>query len=271
MAEHRSILSISDGMPLAAIARLTDLLGSVAGMPFARDIPLIGPALLLGHPALAEIASQMTPPEGAAVVHESQSFVAANPMPLGASLRVEAKLTAKDMVRLFDFEMLGEGDAALGSMLTRLRFVSPEDMARLKGSRFPPHMDKGNVVWRQSNGFSASAVAEYLDLANDPNPIHTSNHAARAVGLEGAVIPGMFIAGVAETMLLDVLGTVTPCGLKLRFMAPVPVGQELRFGALTRARDAAGFPKTARVFALRPDETIAAIGDFDLRCDQAAM
>ena len=59
-------------------------------------------------------------------------------------------------------------------------------------------------------------------------------------------------------------------GMKLRFMAPVLVGESLRFGTLVRGRDAKGVAKAVRVFVLREDSVIAAIADLETAApDQA--
>ena len=126
-------------------------------------------------------------------------------------------------------------------------------------------MDKGDVVWRDSRAFDAKAVQEYLALARDPNPIHTSGDAARRIGLTGPVVPGMFFAGVIEYVLASVLTTVTLVQMKLRFMAPVAVGEGLRYGVLSRGVDDEGHANSARVFVLRSDSVIAAIADLEMR------
>ncbi|WP_299356774.1 MaoC/PaaZ C-terminal domain-containing protein [uncultured Shimia sp.] len=155
-------------------------------------------------------------------------------------------------------------------MQTRQREVSPDDMARLKGSRFPPHMDKGDVVWRDTAQFGERAVADYLSLARDPNPIHVSDDAAREVGLQSAVVPGMFFAGVLDCVVSGLAPTSVLTQMKLRFMAPVPVGDGLRLGVLIRAKHDDGSSKSVRVFVLRHDMTIAVIADLDVNViDQA--
>ncbi len=263
MADPQTQLLIADGFDAGAVAALSDCLASVAGTSPGQQTPIIAPAMLLGHSQLAGIASQMIPPDAMGVVHESQAFTQRARVAFGTALRIDTHLTEKGASRLFDFSLWDQADNKLGSMQTRLRFVSPQDMARLKGSKFPPHMDKGDVVWRQSGAFTAEVVARYLELAQDPNPIHVSDAAAQAVGLDAAVVPGMFYAGVAESFLAELLPDCSIMGMKLRFMAPVLLGQGLRYGILVRARTDAGDPSAVRIFVLRQDEMIAAIADLD--------
>ncbi|WP_372887867.1 MaoC family dehydratase [Shimia sp.] len=263
MAEQVSRLDLPGGLEAAPVAALADLLAALAGQVPRGGLPLIAPALLLGRPELAVVAKQMQPPEGCGVVHESQAFGRLATVPLDRALRIEARISDRSASRLFDFSLLDPRGDALGQMQTRLRFVAPQDMARFKGSRFPPHMDKGDILWRDSRAFGAEAVASYLDLAGDPNPIHVSDSAARAVGLAGAVVPGMLFAGVADPFVAEILSGMVLRAMKLRFMAPVPVGQGLRYGLLVRARDPQGRPLAIRVFILRADGMIAAIADIE--------
>ena len=271
MADLPKQILIPEGVPLEDVHALASCLASLFGAKAGETLPVIAPALLLGHPSLKPYAEKMLPPEGMGLVHESQSFQRGAEIPLDTPLTVEASLTEKGAARVFDFSLEDRDQGALGTMQTRLRVVTPEDMAKFKGSQFPPHMDKGDVVWRVSKPFDVEAVGRYLSLARDPNPIHTNDEAARKVGLAGAVVPGMFFAGVIDFVLADVLPQVFLTQMKLRFMAPIGVGEGLRYGVLTRVLDEVGNAKTVRVFVLRNDNIIAAIADLEmLPKDQAA-
>lgn len=270
MADLPAELQIPDGLSAEDVRVLACCLASVIEVDAGDTLPTIAPALLLGHPSLAPYTAKMLPPDGMGLVHESQSFQRSAVLPLGDPLAVGAELTEKGAARVFDFSVTDRDQTALGAMQTRLRVVTPEDMGKFKGSQFPPHMDKGDVVWRESQLFDDEVVRRYLALARDPNPIHTSDEAARRVGLGGAVVPGMLFAGVIDYVLAAVLPDVVLAQMKLRFMAPVAVGEGLRYGVLTRATDAAGRAKTVRVFVLRYDNIIAAIADLEmLSKDQA--
>lgn len=265
MADLPGTVSIPTGLPAAETAALATCLAGMADTGALGHLPpAIAPALLLGHPALADYAALMTPSHGMGMVHESQSFQRVTDLSPATPLTIQAALSEKGMARVFDFALIDGDQTPRGQMQTRLRSVTPEEMARFKGSQFPPHMDKGDVIWRQSLPFDRAAVAAYLSLARDPNPIHVSDAAARAVGLPGAVVPGMFVAGVIEPVLTATLPTVALRQMKLRFMAPVAIGEVLEYGVLTRAMDDGGRAKTVRVFVLRADRIIAAIADLEM-------
>lgn len=269
MAEHPQQVAVAHGLRVVDVAALGKALGAMLAEG-AVETPAIAPAMLLGAPELAAYAARMLPDAGMAMVHESQSFSRSGAVPLDRGLTVLADLTEKGAARVFDFALTDASGGSVGSMQTRLRQVSPEEMARFRGSTFPPYMDKGDVLWRNSRPFDGQVVAAYLALARDPNPIHVDDAAAQAVGLSRAVVPGMFFAGVIESALGCALPGIHMAGMKLRFMAPVLVGESLRFGTLVRGRDAKGVARAVRVFVLREDSVIAAIADLETRApDQA--
>ncbi len=138
-------------------------------------------------------------------------------------------------------------------------------MSQFKGSAFPRHMDKGDVTWIWSLPFTAASVREYLALVQDPNPIHTSDEAARSAGLAGTVVSGMYFAGVAELILIRALPDCAVENMKLRFMAPVLIGEKVRYGVLMRAKTENGHPKVVRVFVLRTGGIIASVADITMQ------
>lgn len=267
MAEQAPrLVRIADGLSGREISELQLILSALAALPNkVSDIPIIAPAMLLGDPVFAPFAKQMVPPKGKSMVHESQLFERAGGVFSDTPLSVSAHVKINCASKLFDFVMYDEENRPLGSMQTRLREVSPDEMAQFKGSAFPAHMDKGDMIWAWSQPFTAESVQAYLALAQDPNPIHISDDAARSAGLAGAVVPGMLFAGVAELMLLQAVSDSIVENMKLRFMAPVLIGDALRFGVLVRAKSPSGQPEVVRIFVVRSDSIIAAIADVSLQ------
>lgn len=259
-------LRVATGLGGREVLELRRLLATLSGKRGRfPDIPIIAPALLLGDPALRPYAAQMEPPSGMSMVHESQSFVRAGGVLTDTALSISANVKTNGASKVFDFSMLDEENCACGVMQTRLREVSPDDMAHFKGSAFPAHMDKGDIIWLWSEPYTTAMVHAYLALAQDPNPIHTSDDAAQSAGLSGAVVPGMFFAGVVEFMLLQALPDTSIADMKLRFMAPVLIEEALRYGVMVRAKTEIGQPKLVRVFVVRSDNVIAAIADISMQ------
>ena len=264
------MLRVANGLGERGVLELRRLLTTLSGKKGRfPDIPIIAPALLLGDPALRPYASQMKPSSGMSMVHESQSFARAGGILTDTALSISANVKTNGASKVFDFSMLDEKSyeekCACGVMQTRLREVSPDDMAHFKGSAFPAHMDKGDIIWLWSEPYTTAMVHAYLALAQDPNPIHTSDDAAQSAGLAGAVVPGMFFAGVVEFMLLQALPNTSLADMKLRFMAPVLIGEALRYGVMVRAQTESGQPKLVRVFVVRSDNVIAAIADISMQ------
>lgn len=235
------------GSDCAALAALLLGLSGRAGAA-AGHTPLIAPVLLMGRAELAVAAHAMQPSPGLCALHESQRIERLAPLPMDAPLRLSAAQTDGGFALTITAET---GDAPLVRLLTRLRFASPAQIAGLTGATFGDRMAGQGATWAKTRPLDAQSVARYLSLSHDRNPIHRDDQAARAAGLSGVVVPGMMIAGLAES-LLDAPATT----LATRFMAPVPLGAALEMVAVPRR---GGF----RVFALLGDRTIAAITDLD--------
>ena len=77
--------------------------------------------------------------------------------------------------------------------------------------------------------FTAADLAEYTDLTGDTNPILTDANYARALGLDGPLIPGGLLGGLFSYLL----GTELPgrgtnyLKQRLQFLAPTYPDEEL--------------------------------------------
>ena len=223
-------------------------------------VPLIAPAMLLGHAEAMPILADIEAPKGYALIHETQTFQRARIYEPEQDLELKfSKQRAEAGIEL-NFGILHDGEM-VGGMQSRLRIVPQETMAALKGSKFPERLNGPNVTWHASSRFGKSVVEEYLRLSGDPNPIHRDDAAAQAAGLAKAVVPGMMIAGILEY----IIGPATVAEQKIRFMAPVYVGQSVRLGVLKRDGG------LRRVFVVRADGVLAAIADITLGLEQATL
>ena len=246
----------------AAVA-LSRLLGDLVGMRDGPRVPMIAPAMLLGTPEIKRETRAMRPPEGMGVVHESQMFRRSAPtFPEGRPDIWISEAVGPDAVR-FDFQI--GGDAAItAEMQTRLRFVTPDEMAALRGTAFSERFETPQTVWCETGPMGADVVMRYVALAHDDNPIHTDESAAQNVGLAGTVVPGMMLCGLCEYALLQAWPDMWLREIKTRFMAAVRVGQAVRLAMVPRKTDASGEIVMARVFAVTQDNTIAAIMDVQM-------
>jgi acyl dehydratase len=73
-------------------------------------------------------------------------------------------------------------------------------------------------------------VRRYADAAHDHNPIHLDDDAARRLGLPGAIAHGMISGALLGRLVAGAVGPewLTSGKLRLKFVAPVPVGTTVR-------------------------------------------
>ena len=258
MAKAPIAVSLSSGLSCDDALVLRNIMGRVLRQPcFGEgELPLIAPAMLLGTPGLEAVSRHMQAPPGMAVVHESQMVRRSGCLPLGAPLKIRAGIMGSEEAPRFEFSLL-DHDRVIGDMQTRLRFVTPDLMRALKGSEFRPAMIGPDGMWFETDILGESVVEAYLALAHDPNPLHRDDEAARLAGLTRAVVPGMLIAGLSEAALA--LRAFKAVEMRARFLAPLPIGESLRFAVTLRSGEGG---QRARVFAVNNQNMIMAITDF---------
>ncbi|MCX7350443.1 MAG: MaoC family dehydratase [Alphaproteobacteria bacterium] len=101
-------------------------------------------------------------------------------------------------------------------------------------------------------------VTAFAAASGDGNPIHLSGDAARAAGLEGPVLHGMFIAGRFETFLERVADHEI-AELQVRLVRPAPVGSALAISA--RPIDGADAGLRLRLLAKTGSGVLVAIAE----------
>lgn len=250
---------LPSGLAAGDVEALRSLLSSTLGYYDRRAAePIIAPAMLLGAPGLAEMSKCMEPPVGMGIVHESQMFRRSWVVPVDTSLEISGSMTEVGDARRFDFSLTANG-VPMGDMQTRLRFVTPEIVQSLKGGHFRPAMNTDETQWVETAPITGGIVGAYLELSRDPNPIHRDDKAAQAVGLMGAVVPGMLIAGLCDTAITSLKHEVVE--MRTRFLAPLAVGETVRLGVQVKSDR---LKSRARVFVVADSDRIHAISDFTL-------
>jgi 3-hydroxybutyryl-CoA dehydratase len=89
----------------------------------------------------------------------------------------------------------------------------------------------GSVIefaWRVTQ----SAVAEFGEAVGEEHPIHSSDQAARAAGLAGAIVPGTFLVGLSGNAAARFFKSTGRSGLaygydRIRFTRPVSTSETL--------------------------------------------
>lgn len=98
---------------------------------------------------------------------------------------------------------------------------SSPDAALRVGDIFPDH--RCGVI-------DAARVLAYAAASGDDNPIHTDEATARRIGLDGTIIQGMLLMGLADEALAS-WRPASPCRrLTARFARPAPTGSEVVIG-----------------------------------------
>lgn len=95
------------------------------------------------------------------------------------------------------------------------------------------HLDSPGdyVVRRRIGPITSEEILAYAHATNDFNPIHTDREFALRCGLPDVVAHGPLLAGVLACEISERYDPFTLRELRLTFLSPVVVGDELRFSA----------------------------------------
>lgn len=106
-------------------------------------------------------------------------------------------------------------------------------------------------------------VAAYGEVAEDPNPIHFFDDAARSLGFPAAIAHGMISGALISRMLATNLGApwVERGRLRLRFVAPVLVGATVTASGVVTSTD----PLTFDVRAETAEGTVVIVGTAEVQ------
>src|SRR3954468_10297422 len=101
-------------------------------------------------------------------------------------------------------------------------------------------------------------VARYGDAADDHNPIHFTDEAARKLGLPGAIAHGMISGALLGRLVAATLGPqwLRQGRIRLKFIAPVPVGSTV----LARGEVTSTDPLTLELRAETTTGVLAIVG-----------
>ena len=85
-------------------------------------------------------------------------------------------------------------------------------------------LNRGDVVAERELLLTRDGLVRYAGASGDFNPIHHSDHAARAIGLDGVLAHGMLTMGRALRVVTDWAGDPAKVvSYGVRFTRPVPV------------------------------------------------
>jgi len=179
---------------------------------------------------------------GPGTMQVEQDLMFPSPTYVGEEITVRLELTqiqeADGLAHLTTVVVRPDGNLGLqGRTLVRLPGVSPASRPTSQPTDPPanqhaiqplPGMRIGQRAETRRT-FTLADLAEYADLTGDNNPVLTDAGYARALGLQGQVIPGGLLGGLFSYLL----GTQLPgrgtnyLKQKLQFPCPAYPGQEL--------------------------------------------
>ena len=132
---------------------------------------------------------------------------------------VDVERSGDDVLLVF---RAGDGEGEAARMETRIHLFEPNADAALPEAKRRSSAPTGVAT----PPLGHSLVAAFCRLSGDDNPIHASDAAARAIGLERGVVPGLLLAAMAEQALED--ADAGPLALlRCRFATPVYIGDRI--------------------------------------------
>ena len=230
---------------------LRALLADVLQVPEPAELPIIRAASLLGDPALAEVKRSFEAPEGSYAVQESQNFLGVGDLFLAAGTEVRLVCNKDCRAARYVFEMPNSG----ATMDTRVRFLKPADIRSMTAPKLSSRTVSDDASTYVSKRLTASVIARYVALAQDPNPLHTDKETAQSAGFVDVIAPGMLLCGLAETAFRHRYGDATIKDLRARFLSPASIDTSVQV-VVSQASDV----KT-RVFLVGSTQDIHAIVD----------
>lgn len=151
-------------------------------------------------------------------------------------------------------------DAELAQLTSGLRHLTGQALAQLKSISLE-RVARGQPLRRVTTPpLTQQTVDAFVQLIQDPNPIHTDRAQAMAAGCADTVVPGALLAAMLEPALPYLLAEkkIAWRSLSVRFMGVLETGTPVTFAT-------AGAPgpveRPLRVFLSRPDGMLVAIAD----------
>lgn len=244
---------------------LNELFAALLRLPTQPDtVPFSAPVLVFADSEDLPLTFSASA-EDWITVHEYQLIRRNSPMPIGRPLQVAVQVDPEDVAGGafgFQADILGLDGSKIYRTETKLRNLRPEDLRRMQGTGLPRSIDPASLDCIVTKPLDRTAVDAYLDLSGDRNPLHSDDLYAQACGLSGAVVPGMLVAGLLENALATLRPDLPLTEARVRFLAPIYLGSNLRFCLQTPKTGPDGKVSRTRIFVMDSDDTVTAIADF---------
>ena len=135
----------------------------------------------------------------------------------------------------------------------------------------PSNVEVGLELPSLELAFTRTDLVRYAGASGDFNPIHHSDHAARAIGLDGVLAHGMLTMGRALRVVTDWVGDpARVVSYGVRFTRPVPVPDDGVGATVTvnaRVTKVADGLATVAIEALLGDAKVLGAANAEVRID----
>ena len=192
-------------------------------------VPPTFPITWLASPELREVLFRSAYPQGPAIIHDTQTFEYVDRLERGTSYCLSIECDARrDRCELSGSVAEGNGNR-VAQMRTTFRVITPDAVqapfsapSKERSIRVPDAMTVVDAAF-----IDHARVLAYVDAAHDDNPLHRDDTAARALGLAGAIIPGMLMFGLLGAAVAEWCADAHIIRLSGRFIAPLTIPQTL--------------------------------------------
>lgn len=246
-----------DGAAAADLSALLD--GAFPGAVPVPDVPIVY-GMRLAADAARRAGLSMA---GAATtdelwLHEAQSIACARPLRAGQQLAARYDATQRGPETTFAMTV-ADDRGALMELTTRLRRGGAALLAAARTSGAAARAPRAGMTSLLSGPLTGEMVGAYAELSGDDNPLHLDVALARSLGFPERIVHGMLVAGMVEPVLRAAGFGRRASELRVRFLAPVYVGERVRLWVA--GQQPAGDGVRARVMVAVEGGPLACVAD----------
>lgn len=256
LVSHSCALHV-DGVASARMAGLLcEALGSALTL---QAIPIVF-AMRLAADAVASAAWTDETGDDRVLLHESQTIRSFRPLAAGEELSASLEGRRQGAAASLILAAADLGGLAVTAATTRLRHGTVAMLLGARSAVKSPGRARTEAFSILSRPLTASIVDAYAEASGDANPLHTNARLVRSLGLPERIVHGMLLAGLAEPALLAAGMAGRLSELRVRFIAPVYVGENVRV-TVTDQPSTGATARKARIVVSIDDGPIACIAD----------
>jgi acyl dehydratase len=198
-------------------------------------VPRVFPFKWLSEPP---IAAQLLKYRSGVLVQPSASIAYERQLVLGMRYKMAVEVTSRTEPAAVTLVKAAVDDVTGGRVLTIATEVLPlhrEPPTTIAGGRSPAPVADG-LLAVDVPAFTAGDVHRYIDVARDPNELHTNPMLARSFGFGGCVVPGLLILGRCEMEIAKWRPESSITAMFVKFLRPVIVGEPISLHGRITAR-----------------------------------